>query len=79
VGRKGNVATKDAFPFVVKIRAIYTKPTGSFIIEGSWHLPYRVDTVLGRVHGLAIQVLNAALGLLHLASGPCTGVAGKVP
>jgi hypothetical protein len=28
VALDGELVTKDAFPFVVKIRAVYTKPTG---------------------------------------------------
>jgi Trypsin len=32
VALDGELVTKDAFPFVVKIRAAYTKPTGSFMI-----------------------------------------------
>jgi secreted trypsin-like serine protease len=32
VALDGELVTKDAFPFVVKIRAVYTKPTGYFSI-----------------------------------------------
>jgi hypothetical protein len=32
VALDGELVTNDAFPFVVKIRAVYTKPTGSFEI-----------------------------------------------
>jgi hypothetical protein len=32
VALDGELVTNDAFPFVVKIRAVYTKPTGSFMI-----------------------------------------------
>ena len=44
--------------------------------RGGGHLG-RFDSVPCGVDGLAIQVLNAALGLLQLAFGLCPGVAGN--
>jgi V8-like Glu-specific endopeptidase len=32
VALDGKLVTNDAFPFVVKIRAVYTKPTGYFMM-----------------------------------------------
>ena len=52
------------------------------VIEGSRHLADRVDRVLGPVNGSAIQVLNAAFGLLRLPWDPlypCPCVVGNAP
>jgi hypothetical protein len=48
-----------------RIRVIFDVVTYR-VIEGCGHLSDRVDSVLGRVYGLAIQVLKAPFGLLHL-------------
>jgi hypothetical protein len=58
-----------------RIRIIFDVVTYR-VIEGSGHLPYRVDSVLGRVYGLAIQVLNAPFGLLHLPLALCLCITG---
>jgi hypothetical protein len=58
-----------------RVRVIFDVVTNR-VIEGSGHLPYRVDSVLGRVYGLTIQVLNAPFGLLHLPLGLCLCIAG---
>jgi hypothetical protein len=43
--------------------------------QGGGHLPHCVDGLPGGVFGLAIQILYAALGLLHLATDLCLGIA----
>ena len=47
------------------------------VVDGSGHLPYRVDRVLGRVHGVAIQVLKAPFRLPHLPLDPRLCIAGR--
>jgi hypothetical protein len=59
-----------------RVRIIFDVVTNR-VIEGSGHLPYRIDSVLGRVYGLAILVLNAPFGLLHLPLGLCLCIAGR--
>jgi hypothetical protein len=45
------------------------------MVQGGGHLPHCVDSLPGGVFGLAIQILYAALGLMHLATDLCLGIA----
>src|SRR5258708_6191604 len=49
------------------------------MVEGSGHLSNRIDRVLGRVHGLAIQLLDAPFGLPQLPLDPSLPIARRPP